>query len=112
MSAALRTAQAAPSMRSFVVAFAGIVAAAAIIGLLAFTQLTTAKSQAPSVSGAAPITHDHGWSSAAAAAIAPVLNDRGWATDSSATSAASGGSRSGPAHFGGKGGSNGPRFPQ
>jgi hypothetical protein len=123
MSAALRTTQATPSMRPLGVAFGGIVIAAAIVGLLAFGQLATAKPQTISAAGAAPVTHDHGWSSAAAAVSAPVLNDRGWATAPSivvsapvlhdrgwatapsAASAPSSGSRSVVS-----GGSNGTRF--
>jgi hypothetical protein len=125
MSAALRTTQATPSMRPLGAAFGGIVIAAAIVGALAFGQLTAAKSTTTSAAGAAPVTHDHGWSSAAgvtapilndrgwatapsAAFTAPILNDRGWATAPSAASApaaASGGSRSG-----GHGGTNGTRF--
>ncbi len=126
MSAALRTTQATPSMRPLGAAFAGIVIAATIVGLVAFGQLTTAKPQAISAAGVAPVTHDHGWSSAAVAVSAPVLHDRGLATAPSvavsapvlhdrglatapsvavAPSAAPGGSRSS-----GSGGSNGTRF--
>lgn len=107
MSAALRTTQATPSMRPLGAAFGGIVIAAAIVGALVFGQLTAAKSTTTSAAGVAPVTHDHGWSSAAGVS-APILNDRGWATASSAASApaaASGGSRSG-----GHGGTNGTRF--
>jgi len=121
MSAALRTVQATPSMRPLGAAFGGIVVAAAILGLLAFGQLTATKPQTIPTAGGAPIAHDHGWSSAPAAGAAPVLHDRGLATAPSAAGAApvlhdrglatapstaSGGSRSR-----GSGGSNGTRFP-
>ena len=121
MSAALRTTQATPSMRPLGAAFGGIVIATAIIGLLASSQLATTKPQTVAAAGAAPVAHDHGWSSAAAA-TAPVLNDRGWATAPSvvvtapvlndrawttppyANSEVSGGSRSGS--FGGTNGTS------
>jgi hypothetical protein len=106
MSAALRTTQATPSMRPLGVAFGAIVVSASIVGLLAVGQFATARPRTVSAAGAAPVTHDHGWSSAAAV-TAPVLNDRGWATapSASAPSVAPGGSRSG-----GHGGSHGSRF--
>jgi hypothetical protein len=125
MSAALRTTQATPSTRPLGVAFGAIVVAASIVGLLAVGQFATARPRTVSVAGAAPVTHDHGWSSAAAvsapvlndrgwatapsaAVSAPVLNDRGWATAPSAatpSSVASGGSRPG-----GHGGTHRTRF--
>lgn len=104
MSAALRLVQTTPSMRPLGAAFGGVVAAAAIVGLLAFGQVTTATPQGVPAAVAAPVAHDHGWSSAAAAGIAPVPYHRGWIT---APSAGSGGSRSDAS-----GGSNGTRFPQ
>ena len=129
MSAALRTTtRSTPSMRSLGIAFGAIVVAASIVGLLAIGQLAPAKPKTVPVAGVAPVTHDHGWSSAAAAEAAPVLHDRGLATApsvvisapvlhdrglatapsaASAPPAASGDSRSG-----GSGGSHGARFPR
>ena len=107
MSAALRTTQATPSMRPLGVAFGAIVVSVSIVGLLAFGQLASAKPKTVSTAGAAPVTHDHGWSSAAAV-TAPILFDRGWATapsTASAPSVTSSGSRAGD-----HGGSNGTRF--
>jgi hypothetical protein len=115
MSAALRTTQATPSMRSFGAAFGAIVIAGALVGLLALAQVATPVTGhparrsavfAPSVALAAPVLNDRGWATAPSVALAaPVLNDRGWATDSSAGSYSAGKHR-------GSGGSNGTRFPQ
>jgi hypothetical protein len=127
MSAALRTTQATPSMRPLGAAFGGIVIAAAFLGLLAFGQPTATNSRTVPAAGAAPVMHDHGWSSAAAttapvlndrgwatapsaADTAPVLNDRGWATAPSAASTPS--AAFGHSRFGGSGGPNGTRIAQ
>ena len=109
MSAALRTTQSAPSVRSLGVAFGAIVVAASIVGLLAISQLAPAASTAPSVVASAPVLHDRGLATVpSVVASAPVLHDRGLATAPSAASAPSGapgGSRSSVS-----GGSNGTRF--
>jgi hypothetical protein len=93
-------------MRPLGAAFAGIVVAAAIVGLVAFGQQATAKPQtatAPSVAVSAPVLHDRGLATAPSVAVsAPVLHDRGLATAPSVASADSP-SRS-------SGGSNGTRF--
>lgn len=85
MSAALRTIQATPSMRPLGAAFAGIVVASAIIGLLAVGQLATAKPEAAPAPVAAQPAQDQG-SSSGAAGTAPVLNDGGRVPASSGSS--------------------------
>jgi hypothetical protein len=111
MFAALRTTQAEPSLRPLVAAFAGVVIAAAILGLLAFGQLTATNSGTVPAAGSAPVMHDHGWSSASSATgSAPVMHDHGWSSASSAASAPS--AASGHSRFGGSGGPNGTRVAQ
>ncbi|OGO55767.1 MAG: hypothetical protein A2V85_02360 [Chloroflexi bacterium RBG_16_72_14] len=88
MSAASRPVQATPGMRQLGTALGAVILAIALVVLLAFGQSTATQPQAAPAAGAAPVTHDHGWS-----------------TDSSAQSPSSGASR-------GSGGSNGVRLAQ
>ena len=110
MSATLRSIQATPTTRPLGVALGVVIAAAALLGVLAFGGLTTAKPQpAPQPAPAAGLvtaTHDHGWSSAAGAP-APVIRVRGWTATPAKVSTGSS-----PFTSRGTGGSNGTRFAQ
>ena len=82
MSAQPRTIQAAPSTGQLVAIFATLIAATVLVVALAYGQLAATKSVGTPLAGSAPVTNDHGWSTAAGAA-APVLNDHGWSTSTS-----------------------------
>ncbi len=114
MSATLRSIQAVPTTRPLGVEFGVFIAAAALLGVLAFGGLTTAKLQpAPQLAPAAGLVtanHDHGWSSAAGAQ-APAIRVRGW-TATPAKVATGSGSPFTSSDSHGTGGSNGTRFAQ
>ncbi len=111
MSATLRSIQATPTTRPLGVAFGVVIAAAALLGALAFAGLTTAKPQPASqpapAAGLVTANHDHGWSSAADAQ-APAIRVRGW-TATPAKVATGAGS---PFASSGSGASNRIRFAQ
>lgn len=93
MSAAPRSIQADAGLRQLRAAFAAAVLAAALLLALAYGQLAGSKSTIVPMAGAAPVTHDHGWSSAPSkdSDTAPAGNPNGG---------------------NGSGGSNGTRFAQ
>ena len=82
MSATTRSIQATPSFGPLVAAFAAILVAIGLALALAYSQLGAFRTTTAPVSGSAQSMHDHGWSTAAAAAPrnvgAQYAHDRGW----------------------------------
>jgi len=82
MSATTRSIQATPSFGPLVAAFAAILVAMGLALALAYSQLGAFRTTTAPVSGSAQSMHDHGWSTAAAAAPrnvgAQYAHDRGW----------------------------------
>ena len=83
MSATTRTIQGTPSFGPLVAAFAAILVAMGLALALAYSQLGALQVTTAPVSGSAPFMHDHGLSTAAAAAAprnaaAQYAHDRGW----------------------------------
>jgi hypothetical protein len=88
MSATSRSITTAPDTRQVGAALLALVMLLAIGAVLAYGSLAAAKPQAPGAV-TAPVVHDHGWSTEAAAGAAPILHDRGWSTDPGAGAATS-----------------------
>ena len=82
MSATTRSIQATPSFGPLAAAFAAILVAMGLALALAYSQLGAFRTTTAPVSGSAQSMHDHGWSTAAAAAprnaAAQYAHDRGW----------------------------------
>ena len=83
MSATTRSIQATPSFGPLVAAFAAILVAMGLALALAYSQLGALQVTTAPVSGSAQSMHDHGLSTAAAAAAprnaaAQYAHDRGW----------------------------------
>ena len=65
MSAATRTTPATPDMRRAGAALGALTVAVGLVVAVGFSQASSTRSQANPVAGAAPVAHDHGWSTAA-----------------------------------------------
>ena len=82
MSATTRSIQATPSFGPLAAAFAAILVAMGLVLALAYSQLGALQVTTAPISGSAQSMHDHGLSTAAAAAprnaAAQYAHDRGW----------------------------------
>jgi hypothetical protein len=81
MSAASSSVQAAPGTRNVGFAAFALLLIAAVVALLAFSQMTVSNKAVAPAAGTAPAQHDHGWSSASSAESTWVISPNSAAVD-------------------------------